>query len=415
MVKSLRVYMFKSSKRLISKSQKFKLNKKMKQLITIVFASLILISCGGEGKNSTTSVIEKGTLEEMRAKRTELVAKAESLRKELELLDDAIGKKDTNEKLALITTFTVKDTVFNHYVELQATVQTKENLILGSEFGGILQQVFIKEGQKVAKGQTLARVDDGGLSSQLAQMETQAALAKTTFERQENLWKQKIGSEIQFLQAKTNYNAQLKAVAQMKAQLSKSIIKAPFSGTIDEIISERGSVVGPGTPIMRIVSLGNMYLEAEVPEKNIGTIKKGSDVIVNFPVLGETFNSKVTQAGNFINPANRSFTIQIAVPNKSGNIKPNLSSKIQLKDYSNPKAITVPTSIISENADGEQFLYVAQNPDKNGIAIAKRVIVKVGLSQGELVEIMDGIKDGDLIIKEGARSVKDGQKVSIIK
>jgi RND family efflux transporter MFP subunit len=415
MVKSLSVYMFKSSKPLNSKSQKFKLNKKMKQLITLVFASLILISCGGEGKNSTTSVIEKGTLEEMRAKRTELVAKAESLRKELELLDDAIGKKDTNEKLALITTFTVKDTVFNHYVELQATVQTKENLMLGSEFGGILQQVYVKEGQKVAKGQTLARVDDGGLSSQLAQMETQAALAKTTFERQENLWKQKIGSEIQFLQAKTNYNAQLKAVAQMKAQLSKTIIKAPFSGTIDEIISERGSVVGPGTPIMRIVSLGNMYLEAEVPEKNIGTIKKGSDVIVNFPVLGETFNSKVTQAGNFINPANRSFTIQIAVPNKSGNIKPNLSSKIQLKDYSNPKAITVPTSIISENADGEQFLYVAQNPDKNGIAIAKRVIVKVGLSQGELVEIVDGIKDGDLIIKEGARSVKDGQKVSIIK
>ena len=377
--------------------------------------SLVLISCGGDSKKSTTSVIEKGTLEEIRAKRTELVAQTESLRKELELLDVAIGKKDTNEKLTLITTLTAKDTVFNHYVELQATVQTKENLMLSAEFGGILQQVYVKEGQKVTKGQTLAKVDDGGLSSQLAQMETQAALAKTTFERQENLWNQKIGSEIQYLQAKTNYNAQLKAVAQMKSQLAKTVIKAPFSGIIDEIASERGSVVGPGTPILRIVSLGNMYLEAEVPEKNIGTIKKGSDVIVDFPVLGETFNSKVTQAGNYINPANRSFMIQIAVPNKSGNIKPNLSSKIQLKDYSNPKAITVPTSIISENADGEQFLYVAQNPDKNGNAIAKRVIVKVGLSQGELVEIVDGIKDGDLIIKEGARSVKDGQKVSIIK
>lgn len=387
----------------------------MKKIYLILVTSLVLISCGGDSKKSTTSVIEKGTLEEMRAKRTELVAQAESLRKELELLDVAIGKKDTNEKLTLITTLTAKDTVFNHYVELQATVQTKENLMLSAEFGGILQQVYVKEGQKVVKGQTLARVDDGGLSSQLAQMETQAALAKTTFERQENLWNQKIGSEIQYLQAKTNYNAQLKAVAQMKSQLAKTVIKAPFSGTIDEIASERGSVVGPGTPILRIVSLGNMYLEAEVPEKNIGTIKKGSDVIVDFPVLGETFNSKVTQAGNYINPANRSFMIQIAVPNKSGNIKPNLSSKIQLKDYSNSKAITVPISIISENADGEQFLYVAQNPDKNGNAIAKRVIVKVGLSQGELVEIVDGIKDGDLIIKEGARSVKDGQKVSIIK
>jgi RND family efflux transporter MFP subunit len=386
----------------------------MKQLFTIVFASLILISCGGEGKKSTASVIEKGTLAEMREQRSKLVAKSEALRKEIEILDDAIGKKDTNEKRTLITTFMVKDTVFNHYVELQATVQTKENVMLSSEFAGILKQLFVKEGQKVSKGQTLARVDDGGLSSQLAQMETQAALAKTSFERQQNLWNQKIGSEIQFLQAKTNYNAQLKAVAQMKAQLSKTLIRAPFSGTIDEIVSERGSVVGPGSPILRIVSLGNMYLEAEVPEKNIKTIKKGSDVIVTFPVLGETLNSKVTQAGNFINPANRSFTIQIAVPNKNGNIKPNLSSKIQLKDYSNPKAITVPTSIISENADGEQFLYVAKNPDKDGSAIAKRVVVKVGLSQGEIVEIIDGIKDGDLIIKEGARSVKDGQKVSII-
>jgi membrane fusion protein (multidrug efflux system) len=387
----------------------------MRKIYLILITSLLMLSCGGDKKNSTASVIEKGTLEDMRTKRTELVSKSDDLRKELESLDEAIGKKDTNEKLTLITTLAAKDTVFNHYIELQANVQTKENLMLNAEFGGILQQIYVKEGQKVAKGQTLARVDDGGLSSQLAQMETQAALAKTTFERQQNLWNQKIGSEIQFLQAKTNYNAQLKAVAQMRSQLSKTVIRAPFSGTIDEIASDRGSVVGPGSPILRIVSLGNMYLEAEVPEKNISKIKKGSDVIVDFPVLGETFTTKITQASNYINPANRSFMVQIAVPNKNGNIKPNLSSKIQIKDYSNPKAITVPISIISENADGEQFLYVAQNPDKDGNAIAKRVIVKVGLSQGELVEIIEGIKDGDLIIKEGARSVKDGQKVSIIK
>lgn len=387
----------------------------MKKIYLILLTSLVVISCGGDKKNSTASLVEKGTVEQLRAKRTELVAQAEALRKELELIDKAIGEKDTNEKLALITTFPAKDTLFNHYVELQATVQTKENLMLNAEYGGILQQLFVKEGQKVSKGQTLGRIDDGGLSSQLAQMETQAALAKTTFERQQNLWNQKIGSEIQYLQAKTNYNAQLKALGQMRAQIAKTVIRAPFTGTIDEIVSERGSVVGPGTPILRIVSLGNMYLEAEVPEKNIGTIKKGSDVIVNFPVLGETLNTKVTQVSNYINPENRSFNIQIAVPNKNGNIKPNLSSKIQIKDYTNTKAITVPTSIISENADGEQYLYIAQNPDKDGNAIAKRVIVKVGLSQGELVEIIDGIKDGDLIISEGARSVKDGQKVAIIK
>ncbi|WP_319800103.1 efflux RND transporter periplasmic adaptor subunit [Flavobacterium sp. N2270] len=387
----------------------------IKKIYIIVFTSILLLSCGGDQKNSTASVIEKGTLEQLRAKRTELVQQADALSKELALIDDAIGKKDANHKLALITIIAAKDTVFNHYLELQANVQTKENIVLNAEMGGILQQVYVTEGQSVTKGQTLGKIDDGGLSSQLAQMETQAALAKTTYERQQNLWNQKIGSEIQFLQAKTTYNAQLKAVAQMKAQLAKTIIRAPFTGTIDDVITEKGSVVGPGTPIMRIVSLNNMYLDAEVPEKNISSVKKGSDVIVNFPVLGESLNTKVTQVSNYINPENRSFTIQVAVPNKNGKIKPNLTSKIQIKDYSNPKAITVPISIISENAEGEQYLYIAENVDKNGNAIAKKVIVKTGQSQNSLVEIIEGIKDGDLIINEGARSVKDGQKVSIIK
>lgn len=387
----------------------------MKNIYITLIASFILLSCGGDKKNSTAAVIEKGNLEQLRAKRGELVAQSDALIKELALLDDAIGKLDENHKLALITTIPVKDTIFNHYLELQATVQTKENIVLNSEFAGVLQQVYVKEGQKVSKGQTLAKIDDGGLSSQLAQMETQAALAKTTFERQQNLWNQKIGSEIQYLQAKTNYEAQLKAVSQMRSQVGKTVVRAPFSGTIDDIITERGSVVSPGSPIMRIVNLSNMYLEAEVPEKNIATVKKGTDVIVNFPILGETINAKVTQASNYINPANRSFNIQINVPSKNGQIKPNLTSKIQIKDYTNPNTIIVPISIVSENADGEQYLYIAENVTKDGQAVAKKVIVKTGLSQGNYVEITEGIKDGNLVISEGARSVKDGQKVSIIK
>ena len=386
-----------------------------KTYVTIVASLVLLSSCGGDKKNSTEAVIEKGNLEQLRAKRGELVAQSDALVKELSLIDDAIGKLDENHKLTLITTFAAKDTIFNHYLELQATVQTKENIVLNAEFGGVLQQVYVTEGQKVSKGQTLGKIEDGGLGSQLAQMETQVALAKTTFERQQNLWNQKIGSEIQFLQAKTNYEAQLNAVAQMRSQIAKTVIKAPFSGTIDNVITEKGSVVGPGTPIMRIVNLSNMYLEAEVPEKNIGTVKKGTDVIVDFPILGETITTKVSQASNYINPENRSFDIQIAIPSKNGQIKPNLSSKIQIKDYSNPKTIIVPLSILSENADGEQYLYIAENVTKDGMATAKKVIVKTGLSQGNYVEITNGIKDGDLVISEGARSVKEGQKVSIIK
>ncbi|UOX35183.1 efflux RND transporter periplasmic adaptor subunit [Flavobacterium sediminilitoris] len=387
----------------------------MKKFYISIITLIVLSSCGGDKKNSTESVIEKGDLKQLRTKRTEIVTQADALNKELELIDDAISKLDVNHKLALITTITAKDTIFNHYLELQANVQTKENIVLNAEYGGTLLQVYVTEGQKVTKGQTLAKIDDGGLSQQLSQLEIQANLAKTTFERQQNLWNQKIGSEIQYLQAKSSYEAQSKAVAQMRNQLSKTTIRAPFSGTIDDVISEKGSVVGPGTPIVRIVSLNNMYLEAEVPEKYVSSIKKGSDVIVDFPILGESLDTKISQAGNYINPGNRSFMIQINVPNKNGKIKPNLSGKIKIKDYTNPNSISVPLSIISENAEGEQYLYIAENATKEGDAVAKKIIIKTGKTQGNLIEVLEGVKDGDLIIKEGARSVKDGQKVTIIK
>lgn len=387
----------------------------MKKFYISIITLIVLSSCGGDKKNSTESVIEKGDLKQLRTKRTEIVTQADALNKELELIDDAISKLDVNHKLALITTITAKDTIFNHYLELQANVQTKENIVLNAEYGGTLLQVYVTEGQKVTKGQTLAKIDDGGLSQQLSQLEIQANLAKTTFERQQNLWNQKIGSEIQYLQAKSSYEAQSKAVAQMRNQLSKTTIRAPFSGTIDDVISEKGSVVGPGTPIVRIVSLNNMYLEAEVPEKYVSSIKKGSDVIVDFPILGESLDTKISQAGNYINPGNRSFMIQINVPNKNEKIKPNLSGKIKIKDYTNPNSISVPLSIISENAEGEQYLYIAENATKEGDAVAKKIIIKTGKTQGNLIEVLEGVKDGDLIIKEGARSVKDGQKVTIIK
>lgn len=387
----------------------------MKHILSSLLIGLVVASCGGDKKMSTEAIIEKGDLKQLREKRGELVSEADAIAQEIALLDNAIGKLDVNHKLALISTITAKDTVFNHFLELQADVQTKENILLNAEFAGTLQQVYVTEGQKVSKGQMLAKIDDGGLSQQLAQLEVQANLAKTTFERQQNLWNQKIGSEIQYLQAKTNYEAQAKAVSQMKSQLAKTVIRAPFSGTIDDVITEKGSVVAPGAPVMRIVSLKNMYLEAEVPEKYIKSITKGSDVIVDFPILGTSLETTISQASSYINPGNRSFKIQINIPNKDGQIKPNLTGKIRIKDYSNPKVITVPISIISENAEGEQYLYVVENIAKDNSATAKKLIVTTGKTQGNEIEILKGINDGDQIIKEGARSVKDGQKVSIIK
>ncbi|MEW7280903.1 efflux RND transporter periplasmic adaptor subunit [Aquimarina sp. 2201CG1-2-11] len=387
----------------------------MKKILTILPIALFIISCGQNKTQSIDKVIEQGDLETLRAKRTEIIAEQQTVADQLKQLDQAIAKLDTEKKLPLVTTIMAKDTLFNHYLELQGNVETKKNLVLYPEMGGILTRVYVKEGQKVTKGQLLASIDDGGLSQQLSQLEVQAQLAKTTFDRQERLWEQKIGSEIQYLQAKTNYEAQQNAVNQIKRQLAKTTINAPFSGIVDDVITEQGSVVSPGqSAVIRIINLNDMYIESEVPERYISSITKGKDVEVYFPVLGKTITTKIRQVGNYINPNNRSFNVEIAVPSDGGTIKPNLTAKVKINDYTNEKAILIPQSIISENAEGDQYTYVTLDKNPENIAEAKRVIIKTGKTQGDFIEILDGITNGDAIISEGARSVKDGQQVKIL-
>ena len=243
----------------------------------------------------------------------------------------------------------------------------------------------------------------------------QLSLAKTTFDRQERLWEQKIGSEIEFLQAKAAYEGQENAVTQMKSQLEKTSVRAPFSGVIDDIITEQGTVVGAGaSQLLRIVNLDNMYIEVEVPEVYLSSIVPGKNVEVYFPVLGETLNTKVDQASNFINPSNRTFKITIPIKNKEKLIKPNLTAKIKINDYTSERAILIPQSIISENSLGEQYIFIADNINKDNEAIVKKMIVKTGKNQGGFVEILQGLVSNDIIINEGARNVKDGQSVRIL-
>ena len=268
----------------------------MKKILYISLLGLLITSCGGDSKNaSVDKAIESKDLTTIKTTRAEIQKQYDAIAAELAKLDLAIAELDTLKKSALVTTAIVNDTIFTHYINIQGNVDTKQNLIIYPEYSGVLSQVYVKSGQKVNKGQILARIDDGGLSNQLAQMETQATLAKTTFERQKNLWDKKIGSEIQFLQAKTNYEAQMKAVAQMKAQLGKTIVKAPFSGVIDEVITEKGQVVGPGQQLMRIVNLSDMYVSANVPESFIGKIKNGAIVDVEVKSTGKIARKDMEQ------------------------------------------------------------------------------------------------------------------------
>ncbi|WP_298493344.1 efflux RND transporter periplasmic adaptor subunit [uncultured Algibacter sp.] len=386
----------------------------MKYIYTLLLVSVFLSSCSANKKKSVEDIIATNDLELIRQKKTELDASAQKISTQLKQLEKSIKNLDPQEKVPLITTFTAKETVFNHFVELQGNVNTKQNLVIYPEFSGVLSHVYVKEGQKVSKGQILAKIDDGGLSQQLSQLKIQSDLAKTTFERQERLWNQKIGSEIQFLQAKASYEAQLEATKQLQQQVGKTLVRAPFSGSIDDVITDQGSVVGPGqTPLFRIVNLNDMYIETDVPERYVSDITTGKDVKVNFPVLGKDVDAKVRQAGNFINPANRTFKVEIAIPGKDLAIKPNLTAKLKINDYTNNKAILIPQSIISENAEGQQYVYTITDKVENKAKV-KREIIVTGKTQGDFIEVLSGIDNGEEIIDEGARSVKNGQQVKIL-
>lgn len=386
----------------------------MKKILVLATISALLISCGKKEKTVDELLAERN-LEELLAKKAALSTKQNELLDEIEKLDVVIAELDSSIALQVVTVTEVKPTVFKHYVEIQGNVNTKENLVIYPEYSGVLTKVLVQEGQMVSKGQLLATIDDGGLNQQLSQMETQLALAKTTFERQERLWKDKIGSEIQYLQAKTNYEAQQKSVNQLKQQLEKTTITAPFSGVIDEILSEQGQVVAPGmNQLFRIINLSNMYVDAEIPENYITNIKVGTKVNVYFPVLNDTLISEVRQVGNYINPNNRTFKIEIAINNQEKMVKPNMTALLSINDYVNDSTLVLPIALISENAEGEKYVYAIKKDSKNRKYADKRTVT-LGKLQNGMVEILEGIKAGDAIIKEGAKLVRNEEQVIIKK
>ena len=387
----------------------------MKNILPLLIMTFLLFSCGSGEKQSVDDVIESQNLKSIRAKKSELVSEQNLIKQEIKKLDIVIAELDEGKKIPLITTFNLEETDFKHFLELQGNVTTKNLLMIYPEYSGVLTNVYVVEGQKVRKGEVLAKIDDGGLSQQLAQLKIQAELAKTTYERQQRLWDQKIGSEMQYLQAKSNYEAQDQAIAQLEQQVAKTVIRAPFSGTIDDVLTEQGSVVMPGqTELLRIINLDNMYIVTDVPEKYIANITRNKKVEVEFPVLGKKMDSKVRQVGNFINPANRTFKVEVSVPNKDKSIKPNLTAKLRINDYSNENALLIPQGIISENADGEQYIYIVTDKAGNDEAVAEKKIITTGLTQGDYIEVINGLEVGNEIIQEGARSVNDGQTVKII-
>jgi RND family efflux transporter MFP subunit len=381
----------------------------------ISILTLIIISCNSSGSSSITSLIDNGDLDGLKKRKKEYVDTMNTMQVELNEINDGIAFLDENEKLTLVSNYEIKEKVFNSYMEAQANLKTRKNVLILPEFQGTLEQIFVNEGQNVKKGKLLAEINDSGLKEQLEQLTIQANFAKENFERTERLWNNNIGSEIQFLKSKTDFESSQKMVEQMKDRLAKTKIYAPFDGEVDEIISNQGSNLIPGvSQILRLVNLDKIYAEASVSEKYISFIEEGTEAIVQVPLLGKEIKSQVIQTGNFINPSNRTFRVEVPVENIDNRIKQNLDAKIKINIYSKKDAVVIPLRIVREDASGRNFVYVMNQDVKEGVYVTAKTFISLGNKNNTDVEVTEGLKIGDMLVLEGASIVEDSQRVKLI-
>ena len=388
----------------------------MKKIISTLSLILLFITCSQQStESSDKSLVEDNDLAELITKRTYYTKQINDLSLELENINSAIDALGGTEKRQLITAFKSKKQPFEHQLEVQANIKTRQNVLIYPEFAGRLIKLKVEQGQKVKKGTLLAIIEDAGLKDQLDQIKLQLDLTKTTFERTKRLWDQKIGSEMMYLEAQTRYKAAKKQVSQIRQQLAKTKIYAPFSGVIDEIPARLGSNLIPGvTPVLRIVNLNSMFAESDVPENYLPSISKGSKATVTIPALNLVQKTQVHQTGNFISATNRTFRVEARLENPEGIIKPNLNARLSIIDYYNPEAIMIPLRVIRENANGQPYVFILSNPEKdNGYTTEKRMIV-LGKSKEEMIEILEGVEIDELIADEGVSLLVSNQKVKRI-
>ena len=375
---------------------------------------MLIISCGPKNSVSTEGILATNDYTLIQKRKGEIKNQINDLKFELNRLDNLLEKIDTNKNLFLVSAIKLKRKNFSHYLNFQGSLDTDQNVVIYPELPGLLKNIYVKQGDKVQKGQIIAKISDNGLTDQLEQLKLQRNLAKTTFERQQKLWDQKIGSEIQYLQAETNFKSLEKKISQMRDQEGKTRILAPFDGTIDDVIADIGSNMAPGlTPVLRIVNIEQMKVSAEVPEIHIPYIKKNKKVKIYVPILDKQILGNITSVGNFINPNNRSFSIEIKLLNKSNELKPNMTVSLEINDYQNESAILIPSKDILEDEEGNFYVYKLVI-DSNENYKSNKVMIQKGKSYNNMTEIKSGLKENDLIINDGLRQVEDGQIVKLI-
>jgi RND family efflux transporter MFP subunit len=335
----------------------------------------------------------------------------ETIGTELKKVEMAISKLDTLKKLVTVTSIKAEINDFNHYLEVQGIVKADQTIELHAEMGGTVTAILVKEGQNVSKGQILATLDSDVIDNSVLQLETQLALATTTYERQTRLWEQNIGSEIQYLQAKAQKESLENNMKSLKAQARKMKITAPFSGIIDQIFAKTGELTSPQMPFLRLVNLNKVYVESEVTETYLKAIKKGTEVLLNFSSIGVSIESSISQVGNFINPNNRSFKTRIDLENPNNELKANLLADIKINDFK-ATGIVIPSRLVQKDSNDQTFVYTIE-PNGSNHKVIKTYLTEA-MNYNNLSFISEGLLPTSILVDKGARLINNNEDVKLV-
>ena len=354
----------------------------------------------------------EGDLQTLTAQRDSIKTVVDGLNAQITDLDAAIAALDTTASYDAVTAFEVNPDLFYHYFEVFGTVEADKSINLFPLNSGKVERIHVKAGQKVSQGQLLVSLDTDLMESSLKELETALALAQTVFKKQQKLWiDEQIGSEIQYLQAKNNYDGLAQKLETLKEQMAMSEVRAPFAGTIDEVFAKVGELAAPQMPAVRLVNTSGVYVKADVPESYANRVKVGTPANVAFTSMDFEVAAEVLQVGQFIQAGNRTFSINVSLPADPGSVKPNQMVHVALQDYRNDAALAVPSSLIQQDVEGNDFVFVLQN--KGTYSEVAKVFVKTGLSYEGRTEIKSGIEAGAQLVDKGSRSVRTGQRVHV--
>lgn len=376
----------------------------MKSKLYIATIIVFAVACS-KPKGSEVEV-KKAELEQARIAAAKLNEEIAKLEKEISALDPEFAKQ--NSKAILVSTFVAEKRPFEHKAEVRGTVESRKNVLIAAQTGGEIKHVHVREGQNVAKGQTLVSLDAEIIRNTIAELKTALELATSVYERQAKLWEQKVGTEIQYLQAKNNKESLERRLATANAQLDQAIVKAPFSGTVDQLPAKEGEIASPGMPLVRLVSLDDSYIKADVSERFIGKFKAGDPVEVFFPANNQKLNSKIASVSQVINPENRTFIVEVYLPKVNFVVKPNQVVVLQLRDYVSEATLAVPTRIIQKDEEG-QFIFVVDN--RGDKMLARKVHITTGITSKTETEILEGLEGNEMIVNEGYRDLTEGVEV----